>query len=253
MGYCDCTPRSNAASLEHDGIAQRLARMRTSECTVLLTPPPPPQASPSERTSHAYTTGTNGDSQHDTTTDSANAREQTVQTLRALSGVQANDEQQTPRDRPRLVIEPIHALLIIGVLVIALATSLTLLVQQSVNMATVSEQEATTSTPSTSADAVSPTTAAPSSTPSATQDPNVQSSTPAASTPDSTPSASLIDLNTASQAQLESIRGIGPVTASNIIAYRTTVGRFASVDDLLNISGIGSKTLEKIRPFVQVK
>lgn len=64
--------------------------------------------------------------------------------------------------------------------------------------------------------------------------------------------ASKIDLNQATSAQLEEIPGIGPVTAGEIISWREQNGAFQSIDDLLQISGIGEKTLEKIRPHVSV-
>ncbi len=58
-----------------------------------------------------------------------------------------------------------------------------------------------------------------------------------------------IDLNTASQEQLQEIPGVGPVTADKIIAGRP----YESIEDLLRISGIGEKTLAKIRPCVTVR
>jgi comEA protein len=62
-----------------------------------------------------------------------------------------------------------------------------------------------------------------------------------------------IDVNTASEEQLEVIPGIGPAMAQRIIAWREENGRFESVEDLLNIRGIGVKTLEKLRPYVVVR
>jgi len=62
----------------------------------------------------------------------------------------------------------------------------------------------------------------------------------------------LVNINTAGQAELESIPGIGPALARAIIAYRTEHGPFRNVDELINVSGIGQKTLEKIRPYVTV-
>lgn len=62
----------------------------------------------------------------------------------------------------------------------------------------------------------------------------------------------LIDLNTADAQQLETLPGVGPVTAQSIIDHRETVGGFASVDDLLDVTGIGDATLSRIRDSVTV-
>jgi competence protein ComEA len=62
-----------------------------------------------------------------------------------------------------------------------------------------------------------------------------------------------INLNTATAEQLEAIPGIGPVLAQRIIEYRQTHGRFQSVDELLEVHGIGAKRLESMRPYVVVK
>ena len=62
-----------------------------------------------------------------------------------------------------------------------------------------------------------------------------------------------INLNTATADQLEAIPGIGPVLAQRIIEYRQTHGRFQSVDELLEVRGIGPKRLENMRPYVTVK
>ncbi len=61
-----------------------------------------------------------------------------------------------------------------------------------------------------------------------------------------------ININTATQQQLESLNGIGPVKAKAIIDYRTKNGAFKSVDDLKKVSGIGDKTLEKLRKDIAV-
>ncbi|MFC0359462.1 helix-hairpin-helix domain-containing protein [Kytococcus schroeteri] len=62
-----------------------------------------------------------------------------------------------------------------------------------------------------------------------------------------------LDLNTADQAALEELPGVGPVTAEHILAWRTEHGRFTSVDELMEVSGIGEKTLETLRPHVSVR
>ena len=61
---------------------------------------------------------------------------------------------------------------------------------------------------------------------------------------------SLVSLNTADQATLETLPGVGPVTAESIIAWRTDNGGFTSVDELLEVDGIGEATLEDLAPLV---
>lgn len=63
----------------------------------------------------------------------------------------------------------------------------------------------------------------------------------------------LVNLNTATEADLQTISGIGAKRATDIIAYREANGGFKSVDDLNNVSGIGDKTMESIRPYVTVE
>jgi len=62
----------------------------------------------------------------------------------------------------------------------------------------------------------------------------------------------IININTASQAQLESLPGIGPVTAEKIIQYRSSNGPFARKEDLLDISGIGPKKFEAIKDLIDI-
>jgi competence protein ComEA len=64
-----------------------------------------------------------------------------------------------------------------------------------------------------------------------------------------TPSA-LVNINTASETELEALPGVGPVTASAIVQWRTDNGAFTSVDDLVEVSGIGEKTLADLAPLV---
>ncbi len=71
-------------------------------------------------------------------------------------------------------------------------------------------------------------------------------------TTSTTGGAALININTASETDLETLPGVGPVTGAAIIDYRTQNGPFTSVDDLIDVSGIGPSTLEQIRPFVTV-
>lgn len=61
-----------------------------------------------------------------------------------------------------------------------------------------------------------------------------------------------LDLNTATQAQLDELPGVGPVTAAAIIAWRTQHQRFSRVEELAEVDGIGPKTLERLRSRVRV-
>lgn len=61
-----------------------------------------------------------------------------------------------------------------------------------------------------------------------------------------------VDLNTATAEQLDTLPGVGPVTAAAIVAWRSANGRFRSVDQLGEIDGIGPARLEKLRPLVRV-
>ena len=62
-----------------------------------------------------------------------------------------------------------------------------------------------------------------------------------------------LDLNQATAADLEALPGIGPVIAQRIIAFRQAHGPFKKIDDLENVSGIGPKKLEKIKPYVSIE
>ena len=62
----------------------------------------------------------------------------------------------------------------------------------------------------------------------------------------------LVNINTASAEELQTLSGIGPSMAQSIIDERTKNGVFASVDDLMRVSGIGEKKLAKIKDFICV-
>jgi competence protein ComEA len=61
-----------------------------------------------------------------------------------------------------------------------------------------------------------------------------------------------LDLNRATITQLDSLPGIGPVTAQRIVDYRTKVGRINSVDELKKISGLGGAKFEEIKSLLRV-
>ena len=70
---------------------------------------------------------------------------------------------------------------------------------------------------------------------------------PAAASP-----AAPLDLNTATPEALDGLPGVGPVIAARIVAWRTTHGRFRSVEELAEVSGIGESILAQVRPLVRV-
>jgi competence protein ComEA len=67
-----------------------------------------------------------------------------------------------------------------------------------------------------------------------------------------TGTAAPVDLNTATLDQLDTLPGIGPSTAQSIIDHRTANGPFRSVDDLLEVRGIGEAKLAQLRDKVRV-
>ena len=64
---------------------------------------------------------------------------------------------------------------------------------------------------------------------------------------------SKININKATQAELEIIPGIGPSTALKIINYRNENGKFKSIEDIKNISGIGNAKYEKLKDYITIK
>lgn len=76
---------------------------------------------------------------------------------------------------------------------------------------------------------------------------NKQTSEP---TEPSDPADDLLNINTAESDELQTLKGVGPVTAQRIIDYRNQIGRFDNVDQLLEVKGIGEKTLAKFRDQV---
>lgn len=64
--------------------------------------------------------------------------------------------------------------------------------------------------------------------------------------------ATLVNLNTATEAELDTLPDVGPVTAASILQWRDQHGGFTSVDELLEVDGIGEVTLDKLAPYVTV-
>ena len=61
-----------------------------------------------------------------------------------------------------------------------------------------------------------------------------------------------IDLNLATVSELEQLKGIGPVTGEAIVRWREEHGAFQSVEDLLEVPGIGEKTVSAVRDYVYI-
>ena len=74
----------------------------------------------------------------------------------------------------------------------------------------------------------------------------------AAASPGVSDATGLVNINTASASELQTLSGIGPSMAQSIIDERTKNGAFASVDDLMRVSGIGEKKLAKIKDCICV-
>ncbi|WP_285765409.1 helix-hairpin-helix domain-containing protein [Peribacillus sp. SI8-4] len=62
-----------------------------------------------------------------------------------------------------------------------------------------------------------------------------------------------VNLNTATQQDLETLTGIGPSKAAAILEYRESIGKFKQIDELKNVTGIGDKTFEKLQDSISVR
>lgn len=62
--------------------------------------------------------------------------------------------------------------------------------------------------------------------------------------------AGVVNINTASPAELELLPGVGAAVAQRIVAHREENGAFKSADDLMLVRGIGEKSLERLKPYV---
>ncbi|MFI7451275.1 helix-hairpin-helix domain-containing protein [Nonomuraea sp. NPDC049714] len=80
----------------------------------------------------------------------------------------------------------------------------------------------------------------------------VGATAPAAVAGAAPPETAILDLNSATPDQLEQLPGVGEVLASRIVDYRTTHGAFTTIDQLRDVSGIGAKKYEEIKPKVRV-
>ncbi|MBS42136.1 MAG: DNA-binding protein [Nocardioides sp.] len=76
--------------------------------------------------------------------------------------------------------------------------------------------------------------------------------TPSGAAPAPGAPPALVDLNLADQALLETLPGVGPVTATSILTWREQNGAFTSVHELLEVDGIGDVTLARLEPLVTV-
>ena len=61
-----------------------------------------------------------------------------------------------------------------------------------------------------------------------------------------------VNINTANEALLDTLPGIGPAKASSIINYRLEHGSFSSIEEIMNVSGIGETTFEKMKELITV-
>ena len=85
--------------------------------------------------------------------------------------------------------------------------------------------------------------------------PYVEGGLPVLATPGPTVVAvtsELININTASVAELDVLPGIGPTTAQKIVTYREQNGPFVNTEDIINVSGIGPGTYERIKDLITV-
>lgn len=64
--------------------------------------------------------------------------------------------------------------------------------------------------------------------------------------------AGKVNLNAASAQQLEELPGVGPKLAARIVEYRQKSGAFKSIQDLMNVKGIGEKNFEKLQGFLSL-
>jgi len=66
------------------------------------------------------------------------------------------------------------------------------------------------------------------------------------------PAFAALNINTATQSELEAVKGLGPTKAQSIIAYREANGSYKSVDDLDKVKGFGKASIEKLKSELTV-
>lgn len=66
----------------------------------------------------------------------------------------------------------------------------------------------------------------------------------------SAPGQGVVNINSADLTELQRLPGVGPSTAQKIVDHRTEIGSFTSVDQLMDVKGIGPKKMEKLKPFL---
>ena len=194
------------------------------------------------------------------------------QSARSRGSAEDMAESRARRDRPVWSFTPLQALTAILILVVALAISLTLLAQQEralaagvavdgsggkssvpakgdANGAAHRSKHVSGSDGSRNTHGDEGSEHAESASDSAQHDQGAGNAS--AGTADQT---GRVNLNSASQEDLENVKGIGPVTAAKILEHRRALGgRYASVDQLLDVPGIGAKTLARLRPYLVVQ
>lgn len=88
--------------------------------------------------------------------------------------------------------------------------------------------------------------------PAAAQQKAAGGSSKAAGRPAAAAPSAPVNLNTATQAQIEALPGIGPKVAQRIIEYRQKNGQFKKIEDVMNVKGIGEKSFLKLKPYLTV-
>ena len=76
---------------------------------------------------------------------------------------------------------------------------------------------------------------------------------PGGTAPDRPPAVGPIDINAATVEQLDALPGVGPAIAGRIVSYREAYGAFATIEEIMNVKGIGPATFEEIKGLIVVK